>query len=70
MTSKYDLVQLIGDKTCMVASKVTELFAAEPACTTAQTWTMGFLVMTTVVVVLGALVVQERRKRFRETFFR
>jgi len=70
MASKYDLLQLIGDKTCTVASKVTQLVAAEPACTTAQTWTMGFLVVTSVIVILAALLLHERRKRFRETFFR
>lgn len=69
MASKYDLVHLIGSKTCALASHLTELVAAEPACTTAQTWSMGFLVMTAVVAVLAALVVAERRKLRRQTYF-
>jgi len=70
MASQYDLVHLIGGKTCAAASTLTELLASSPACTNGQTWNMGLLVMATVVVLLAAKFLADRRIRYRETYFR
>ena len=69
MATKFDLVHLIGTKTCALASNLTEFVVAQPACTKAETWNMGFLVVTAVVAVLVALVLAERRKLRRRSYF-
>jgi hypothetical protein len=63
---KFDLIQLIGQKSCTLASRLTEMLAAEPACSHSEVWNMGLLVTVTTAVVLVALVVAERRRARRE----
>ena len=70
MASKYDLIQLIGNKACAAASQLTELVASQPACTNAETWNMGLMVLVSTTVVIAALVFHQRRKNFRDTFMR
>jgi len=67
--NKFDLVHLIGKKSCMVASHITQLVASEPACTRAETWNMGALVITAAVLILAGLVFHARRMRYRQTYF-
>lgn len=67
--NKFDLVHLIGNKACMVASHVTQLVASEPACTKAETWNVGALLLVAGVVILVGMVIHARRKLHRETYF-
>jgi hypothetical protein len=66
--TKFDLVHLIGNKTCMVASQITQLVASEPACTRAETWNMGAIVIVAAVVILAGMVIHARRKLYRQTY--
>ena len=63
---KFDLVQLIGQKSCLLASRVTEVLAAEPACARSEVWNMGLLVTVTATLVLVVWVIAERRRARRE----
>ena len=65
---KLDLVHFVGEQTCMAASHVTSFLTAEPACTEAETWNMGFLALTALAIVLTIRVISAWRKNFRDTY--
>ena len=67
--SKFDLIQQIGNGACNVVTKVSALVTSEPACTKAESWNMGVLVLVAVAIVLAVRIIQHRRRNFRDTYF-
>jgi len=63
---KFDLVQLIGQKSCSLATSLTEFVTSEPACAKAEVWNMGLLVTITATLVLAVWIIRERRRLRRE----
>lgn len=59
---KFDLVQLIGTKTCQAANGLTQFINGEAACAKAEVWNMGALVVIATAIVLVVLVIHQRRQ--------
>lgn len=69
MHKSFDVIQLIGAKACAWTGEVTQFVLGEPAChSKAETWTMGFIVVASVVLTLAVLAVAQWRKR-RQTSY-
>jgi hypothetical protein len=67
--NKFDFIQFIGSKACSATSKVSEIIVANPTCGNVESWNMGALVLGALAVALTVRIIQERRRRFRETYF-
>jgi uncharacterized membrane protein len=61
-------VHFVGKQTCMAASYISDLFIAEPACSKAETWNMGLIVLVAVGIFLAVRVISGWRKRFRDMY--
>lgn len=69
MAKSIDVIQIIGTKTCALAEGLTQALAGEPACySKTEAWTMGFIVVSSIVVTLAVLAFREWRKR-RQTSY-
>ena len=59
---KFDLVQLIGNKTCAAANHLTQFVYGEQACAGSEVWNTGALVIVATLIVLVVLVIHQRRQ--------
>lgn len=59
---RFDLVQLIGKKTCEAADGLTQYVYGEAACAKAEVWNMGALVVAAAAIALVVLVIHQRRR--------
>jgi putative exporter of polyketide antibiotics len=59
---RFDLVQLIGAKTCAAANGLTQYIYGDAACAKAEVWNMGALVVIAAAIALVVLVIHQRRR--------
>jgi hypothetical protein len=64
---KFDIVHMIGEASCKVASHATDFLWAEPACEPSQFWNMGMLVVVTIIGVLALRMISNWRKQRKES---
>ena len=69
MASRFDLIQVFGNKACAVANKVTSLVASSDSCAANEAWNFGALLLVGIAIVLAVRLINERRKRFRDAYF-
>ena len=66
----YDmLIKWIGSKSCSAAGSVTDLLDVGTVCTAAQSWNMGMIVLSLVALGWSVKLINERRRRYRDSFY-
>jgi hypothetical protein len=67
----YDVfIKWIGSKSCTLAGQVTEVLDAGTACAASQSWNVGVAVLSLVALSATVSLINERRRRYRENFYR
>ena len=68
--NKYDVIQWIGSKACAAGTEATRFIVDQPGCSHAEAWNTGGLLLMAVLMTIGVLFINRRRKTHRENFFR
>jgi hypothetical protein len=67
----YDqFIKWIGSKSCTLAGQVSDVLDAGSACAAAQSWNVGVVVLSLVALSATVMIINERRRRYRENFYR
>ncbi|MBP6012628.1 MAG: hypothetical protein KBA31_10405 [Alphaproteobacteria bacterium] len=67
--SKFDLVQWVGSKVCTVGTDATSFLIQQSACSEAEAWNMGALLMIGVAAVIAIVFISRRRQERRDGYY-
>ena len=69
IANKYDVVQWIGNKVCAAGTNATSFLIEQPACTSAEAWNMGVLLVGAVATVIAVVWIAQRRRERRDGYY-
>lgn len=67
--SQYNVVQWIGNKVCTAGTNVASLLVEQPACTSAESWNLGVIVVTAAIALVGIVWIAQRRRERRDGYY-
>jgi hypothetical protein len=67
--NKYDVVQWIGNKVCAAGTEATSFLVQQPACSSAEAWNTGAILLVGVVAVIAVVWISRRRQERRDGYY-